>query len=95
MCELWPLAKHLADTVKSANVDTLTKLLANEPSEFHFAISEPLHDPIRDMTLKYFGAQEAAKRAFPTADTVAADLNGLQILIASVFHYNTLNFVIV
>jgi hypothetical protein len=49
--------------------------------EFVFAFEEPLNDPIKQLTLKYYGTSDVNNRLLPNADSVIADVNGLQILI--------------
>lgn len=80
---------HLDDRESSESIDDSfydiwplpsNKVLAAD-KQFHFAIEEPLLDPIKQLVIKYFGNQEANKRALPNADSVIADANGLQILI--------------
>jgi hypothetical protein len=48
-----------------------------------------LVDPIKQLTFKYFGTQDMTNRLLPNADSVIADVNGLQILI--VINSNFLN----
>ena len=38
-------------------------------------------DPIKQLIAKFYGAQEVAKRLFPTVESVSADISGLEKLI--------------
>ena len=51
--------------------------------DFIFAVEEPLNDPVRQLTIKYFGTKDMNNRLLPNADSVIADVNGLQILIVN------------
>lgn len=72
--DIWPMSEKLLNASKSP-VDLINS------TEFSFAIQEALTDPIKQLVLKHFGSQEAAKRQLPNADSVVCDVNGLQILI--------------
>jgi hypothetical protein len=75
----WPLeinAKPLENSINTSYI---------------FAVTEPLIDPIKQIVAKYYGTQELAKRVIPTADSVSADVNGLQILIVINFKFNNTN----
>ena len=44
-----------------------------------------MNDPVKQLTFKYFGTQDMNNRLLPNADSVIADVNGLQILIVLYF----------
>lgn len=71
--DTWPLPECFKDLGHTTPVQF--------DQDFVFAFQAPLIDPIKQMVTKYYGEQEAAKRLLPNAETVIADINGLQILI--------------
>lgn len=67
--DIWPTPENLI----SQNHVTDTK--------FNFAFNEPLGDPLKNIVNKFYGEKESEKRILPNAESVIADVNGIQILI--------------
>ena len=73
--DLWVLSEAVQNSLRDRSVERsmLTSAVVQGREE--------IQDPIRNMVLHYRGEAEAAKRSVLTADTVSADVNGLNRLI--------------